>query len=154
MVNGTWVPLISPTSWKKIHLLHVAEPKTELKLQGWCVNVNSLFYVSDPNMPCLEIKWNYFMSCFDPHSHVPIKLLYVCHIFVWSCNLSLVGPICGLSMFVTCVEHNETYEKWISSHAHHVRMTHQFVYGPHDKLWSQPHQVMCIDVWLTLGILA
>jgi hypothetical protein len=74
------------------------------------------------------------MSCFDPQSHVLTKLLYVCHIFVWLCNLSLVGPICGSSMLVTCVEHNETYEKWIPSHAHHVQMTHQFVYVPYDKL--------------------
>jgi hypothetical protein len=42
MVNGTWIPLISPTSWKK--------PKIELKLQGWCVNDNFLSYVFDPNM--------------------------------------------------------------------------------------------------------
>jgi hypothetical protein len=95
-----------------------------LKLQGWCVNANSLFYVSDPNMKCLEVEWNHLMSCFDPHSHVPTKLLYACHIFVWSCNLNLVGPICGPSMLVTCVEHNETYEKWIPSHLHHVWMTH------------------------------
>ncbi len=107
-----------------IHIPNVGEPKTELKLQGWCVNANSLFYVSDPNMKCLEVEWNHLMSCFDPHSHVPTKLLYACHIFVWSCNLNLVGPICGPSMLVTCVEHNETYEKWIPSHLHHVWMTH------------------------------
>jgi hypothetical protein len=139
---------------KRTHLLDVGQPKTKLKLQGWCVNANSLSYVSDPNMQCLEVKWNHLVSCFDLHSHVLIKLLYVCHIFVWSCNLNLVGPICGPSMLVTCVEHNKTYEKWISSHAHHVRMTHQFVYGPYDKLWFQPHQVVCINVLLkmTLGI--
>jgi hypothetical protein len=72
------------------------------------------------------------MSCFDLHSHVPTKLFYVCYVFVWLCNLSLVRPICG-PMLVTCMEHNETYEKWIMGHAHHVRMTHEFVYGPYDK---------------------
>jgi hypothetical protein len=36
------------------------------------------------------------VSCFDPHSHIPTKLLYACHIFVWPCNLNLIGPICGL----------------------------------------------------------
>jgi len=140
---------------KRTHLPDVGEPKTKLKLQGWCVNINSLFYVSDPNMQCLEAEWNHLVSCFDLHSHVPTKLFYVCHLFVWSCNLSLVRPICGPSMLVTSVEHNETYKKWIPDHAHHVQMTHQFVYGPYDKLWSQPHQVMCIDVWLRmmLGIL-
>jgi len=74
------------------------------------------------------------MSCFDLHSHIPTKLFYVCPIFVWLYNLSLVKPICDPSMFVTCVEHNETYEKWIPNHAHHVRMTHQFMYGPYNKL--------------------
>jgi hypothetical protein len=44
------------------------------------------------------------VSCYDPHSHVPTKLLYVCHIFVWLCNLSLIGPICGPSMLVTLLE--------------------------------------------------
>jgi hypothetical protein len=58
---------------KKTHLPDVGEPKPELKLQGWCVNANSLSYVLDPNMRCLEIKWNHFVSCFDPHSHVPTK---------------------------------------------------------------------------------
>ncbi len=75
-------------------------------------------------------------------SHVPIKLFYASHIFVWLCNLSLVGPIFDPSMFVTCMEHNGTYEKWILGHVHHVQMTHQFVYGPYDKLWFQPHQVV------------
>jgi hypothetical protein len=56
MVNGTSVSLISPTSWKKTHLADVGEPKTELKLQGWCVNANSLSYVSDPNMQCFEVE--------------------------------------------------------------------------------------------------
>jgi hypothetical protein len=46
---------------------------------------------------------------------------------------SLVGPICGPSMLVTCVEHNETYKKWIPSYVHHVRITHQFMYGLYDK---------------------
>jgi hypothetical protein len=73
---------------------------------------------------CNVLKPNDVMSYFDLHSHVPTKLLYVCHIFVWWCNLSLGGPICGLSMLVTCMEHNEIYEKWILGHAHHVRMTH------------------------------
>jgi hypothetical protein len=154
MVNGTWVPLISPTSCKKNTSSRFGEPKTKLKLQGWCVNANSFSYVSDPNMQCFEAEWNHFGSRFDPHSHVPTKLFYVCHIFVSSCNLTLIGPICGPSMLVTCVEHNETYKKWILSHAHHVQMTHQFVYVPYDKLWSQPHQVVCIDIWwkMTLGI--
>jgi hypothetical protein len=99
---------------KRIHPSDVGEPKNELKLQGWCVNVNSFFNVFDPNMQCLEAKWNHLMSCFDPHSHVPTKLFYASHIFVWSWKLNLVGPICGPSMLVTCVEHNETYKKWIS----------------------------------------
>jgi hypothetical protein len=93
-----------------------------LKLQGWCVNANSLSYISNSNMQCLKAEWNHLVSCFDTQSHVPTKLIYACHIFVWSCNLSLVGPICGPSMFVTCVEHNKTYKKWILGHAHHVRM--------------------------------
>ncbi len=121
---------------KRTHLPNVRKPKTELKLQGWWVNANSFSNVSNPNMQCLKAKWNHLVSCFDPHSHIRTKLLYVCHIFVWSCNLSLIGPICGPSMLVTCMEHNETEEKWILGHAHHVRMTHQFVYVPYDKLWS------------------
>ncbi len=120
---------------KRTHLPDVGEPKTKLKLQGWCVNANSFSYVSDPNMQCLEAKWNHLVSCFDLHSHIPTKLFYACHIFIWSCNLSLVGPICGPSMLVTCMEHNKTYEKWILGHVHHVRMTYQFTYGPYDKLW-------------------
>jgi len=134
----------------KTHLLDVGKSKIELKLQGWCVNINSLSYVSNPNMQCLKVEWNYLMSCFDPHSHVPTKLLNVCHIFVCPCNLSLVGPICGPSMLVTCMDHNKTYEKWILGHVHHVWMTHEFVDGPYDKSWSQPHQVVCIDVWLKM----
>jgi hypothetical protein len=50
MVDGTWIPLISPTSYKRTHLPDVGEPKTKLKLQGWYVNANSLSYVSNPNM--------------------------------------------------------------------------------------------------------
>jgi hypothetical protein len=107
MMNGTWVLLISPTSWKKNTSPNVGEPKIELKLQGWCVNANSLSYVSDLNMQCLEVEWNHLVSCFDSHSRIPTKLFYVCHIFVWLCNLSLVGPICGLLVLMTCVEHNE-----------------------------------------------
>jgi len=118
---------------KRTQVPDVGEPKIELKLQGWCVNVISFSYVSNPNMQCLEAKWSHFVSCFDSHSHVPTKLLNICHIFVWLCNLSLVGPYLVLH---TCVEHNETYEKWIPGHAHHVQMTHQFMYGPYDKLWS------------------
>jgi hypothetical protein len=124
---------------KRTHLSDVGEFKIELKLQGWCVNANSPSYVSDPNMQCLEAKWNNFVSCFDPHSNVPTKLFYACHIFVWSCNLNLVGSICGPLILVTCLDHNETYNKWISGHGHHVRMTHQLMDGPYDKLWSQPH---------------
>jgi len=120
---------------KKTHLSNVGKPKIEWKLQGWCVNTNSFSYVSDPNMQCLEAEWNHLVSCFDPHSHIPTKLLYACHIFVWLCNLSLVGPICGPWMLVTYMEYNKTYEKWTLSHAHHVQMTHQFVYGPYDKSW-------------------
>jgi hypothetical protein len=41
---------------KGTHLPYVGEPKIELKLQGWCVNVNSLSYVFDPNIQCLEAK--------------------------------------------------------------------------------------------------
>jgi len=113
MVNGTWISLISSASWKKTHSPDVGKPKTKLKLQGWCVNANSFSYVSNPNMQCLEAKWNHFVSCFGPHSHISTKLFYVCHIFIWLCNLSLVGPICVPSMLVTCMEHNETYKKWI-----------------------------------------
>jgi hypothetical protein len=80
---------------KKTHLPDVGEPKTKLKLQGWCVKTKSFSYVSDPNMQCFKTKWNHLMSCFDPHSHVPTKLFYVYDIFVWPCNLSLVGSICG-----------------------------------------------------------
>jgi hypothetical protein len=119
---------------KRTHLSNVGNPKTKLKLQGWCVNANSLSYVFDPNMQCLKAKWNHLLSCFDPHSHVPSKLLYAYHIFVWSCNQNLVGPICDPLMLMTCMEHNKTYEKWIPSHAHHVWTTHQFVCGPYDKL--------------------
>jgi len=72
---------------KRTHLPNVGEPKTELKLQGWCVNTNSLSYVSNPNMQCLETEWNHLVSCFNLHSHVPTKLFYACHIFVWLCNL-------------------------------------------------------------------
>jgi hypothetical protein len=79
MVNGTWVPLNSPTSWKNNTS---SWWNTKLKLQGWCVNVNSFSYVSDPNMQCFEAEWNHFVSCFDPHSHVSTKLVYVCDIFV------------------------------------------------------------------------
>jgi hypothetical protein len=135
---------------KRTHPLDVGEPKTELKLQGWCEKVNSFSYVSNPNMQCLEAEWNHFVSCFDLHSHVPIKLFYVCQIFVWLCSLSLVGSICDPLMFVTCMEHNKTYEKWIPSHVHHVRMTHRLMYGPYDKSWFQPHWTMCINVWLKM----
>jgi len=148
MITWTHIELVFEYLWwmgfeshwfhlgKKTHPLDIGEPKIELKLQGWCVNTNSLSYVYDLNMQCLEVEWNHLMSCFDPHSHIPTKLFYVCHIFVWPCNLSLVGPICGLSMFVTCVEHNKTYKKWIPGHAHHVWMTHMLVYGLYDKSWS------------------
>jgi hypothetical protein len=135
MVNGTWPCWFHQHFGKRTHFLDVGECKIELKLQGWCVNVNSLSYVSNPNVQCLEAEWNHFMSYFDPHSHVPTKLFYACHIFVWSCNLCLVGPICGPSMLVTCLEHNETYKKWILGHVHHVQMTHQFVHGPYEKSW-------------------
>jgi hypothetical protein len=135
MVNGTWILLISPTFWEKKHIFQMLE-SPRLKLWGWCVNTKSFFYVSDPNMKCLKAKWNHLVSCFDPHSHVLTKLFYVCHIFVWPCNLSLVGPICGPSMLVTCVKHNKTYEKWISGYAHQKQMTHQFMYEPYDKSWS------------------
>jgi hypothetical protein len=91
----------------RTHLPDFGEPKTELKLQGWCVNANSLSNVSDPNMQCLKAEWNHLVSCFDAHSHIPTKLIYACHIFVRSCNLSLVGPICGPPMLVTCEEHNK-----------------------------------------------
>jgi hypothetical protein len=156
MVNGTWISLISPTSWKKNTSSECWRAQDRVEIARLvCIFANSLSYVSDPNMQCLEAKWNHLVSCFDPHSHVRTKLFYVCHIFVWPCNLSLIGPICGPSMLVTCVEHNEAYKKWIPNHAHHVQMIHQFMYGPYDKSWSQPHQAMCIDIWLrmTLGIL-
>jgi hypothetical protein len=48
--------LISPTIGKITYPPNVGEAKTELKLQGWCVNVNSPFYVSDPNMQCFETE--------------------------------------------------------------------------------------------------
>jgi hypothetical protein len=67
---------------KGTHPPDVGEPKIELKLQGWCVNANSFSYVSNPNMQCPEAKWNHLVSCFDSHSHVFTKLLYVYHIFV------------------------------------------------------------------------
>jgi hypothetical protein len=73
---------------KKTHLLNVGKPKTKLKLQGWCVNTNSLSYVFNPNMECLGAKWNHLVSCFHLHSHVLTKLFYVCHIFVWSCSVT------------------------------------------------------------------
>jgi hypothetical protein len=57
-IYGEWdlSHVVSPTFWKKKHLLNVGKPKTELKLQGWCVNANSLSYVFDPNMQCFEAK--------------------------------------------------------------------------------------------------
>jgi hypothetical protein len=109
---------------KKTHPLDVGEPKTELKVWGWCVNANSSSYISHLDMQCLEVEWNHLVSCFHLNSHVPTKLLYACHIFVWLCNLSLIGPICGPSMLVTCMEHNKIYKKWIQGHVHHVQMTH------------------------------
>jgi hypothetical protein len=124
MVNGTWILLISLAIGKRTYPPNVGEAKTKLKLQGWCINANSPSYVFDPNMQCFEAEWNHLVSCFGPHSHVPTKLLYVCHIFVWPCNLSLVGPICGPSMLVTCMEHNKTYEKWIRGHVPHMQLTH------------------------------
>jgi hypothetical protein len=153
MITWTYIELVFEYLWwmglkshwfhqhlgNRTHLLDVGEPKIELKLQGCYVNTNSFSYVSDSNMQCHKAEWNHLMSCFDPHSHIPTKLFYACHIFVWLCNLSLIGCICGPSMLVTCMEHNETHKKWIPSHAHHVRMTHQFMYGPYDELWSQPH---------------
>jgi hypothetical protein len=92
MVNGTWVPLISQNLLKKTHPFDVGKPKIKSKVQGWWVNVNSPSYVSHPNMQYLGAKWNHLMSCFCSNSHVPTKLFYVCHIFVWLCNLSFVGP--------------------------------------------------------------
>jgi hypothetical protein len=138
MVNGTWILLISPTSCKKNTSFGSWRTQEQIEIARLVCKCS---YVSNPNMQCLEAKWNHLASSFDPHSHVPTKLFYVCHIFVWLCNLSLVGPICDPSMLVTCVEHNETYEKWILGHAHHVQMTYQFGYVPYDKLWFQPHHV-------------
>ncbi len=86
---------------KKTHPPDVGELKSDLKVQGWCVNANSLSYVFDPNMQCLPAEWNHFVSCFDPHSHVPTKLFNACHIFVWPCNLSLFGPY----MVLQCLWH-------------------------------------------------
>ncbi len=107
---GVWIPMVFESRWfhqhlgKRTHLPNVGEPKIELKLQGWCVNANSFSYVSNPNMQCLEAEGNHFVSCFNLNSHIPTKLFYVYHIFVWLCNLSLVGPIYGPLMLVTCVE--------------------------------------------------
>ncbi len=142
VVNGTWIPLISPTSWKRNTSSRCWRTQDWIEIVGLVCKCQLHFLCFSSKYVMSWSQMKSFHVMFWPaftHSHIPIKLIYACHIFVWSCNLSLIGPICGPSMFVTCVEHNETYDKWILGHVHHVRMTHQFVYGLYDKLWSQQH---------------
>ncbi len=105
MVNGTWVPLITPTFWKKNTSSECWRAQDWIEITRLVCKCQLTFFCSNPNMQCLEVEWNHLVSCFDLHSHVPIKLFYVCHIFIWLCSLSLIGPICGPSMFVTSMEH-------------------------------------------------
>jgi hypothetical protein len=112
-----------------MHLSNVGKPKTELKLQGWCVT--STLFLMFPIRICNVSKPYEIISCHAlTHIHTFPSNYFMFHIFDWLCNLSLIGPIYDPSMLVTCMERNETYEKWIPGHVHHVQMTHQFMYGP------------------------
>jgi len=48
--------LISLAIGKRTYPPNVGGAKTELKLQGWCVNANSPSYVVYPNMQCFEAE--------------------------------------------------------------------------------------------------
>ncbi len=114
MVNGNWVPLISTTSWKKNTSFECWRAQNRIEVVGLVCKHQLLFFMF-PIQICNVLKPNEIILC-----HALIHI----HMLPPNWNLSLVRPICGPLMLMTCVEHNETYKKWILSHAHHVRMTH------------------------------
>jgi hypothetical protein len=76
---------------------------------------------------CNVLKLNEIILCHvlaRIHMFPPNCFMFVIYLFGHVINLSLIEPICGPLMLVTCVEHNKTYKKWILGHTHHVQMTH------------------------------